>query len=472
MGQKNERGPGQTEGDRIQRLKGRVRMVKKPARKGKIVVYWMQGAFRVSCNPSLECAIGAANQTGLPLLVLVVLDLGYPEANYRSFKFFLEGLVDVREGLARRGIALHLRTGKFEEVLSEYAAEAHLLVSDAAYLPAMREVREKVYEDTEAGVVEVEPNVVVPVRVASGKMEYGAYTIRPKIKRLAPVYGGRVAEREYRGERLGDELDFDPSEHEKVLKGRVEYVPPCGARGGSAEASVLLGDFLRTGYRSFAAMRGDPGARAETGLSPYLHFGHISPLEVLEGAGGGGAEGVNYGALFEQLVVRRELAHNFTFYARGLGSPFDFIPGWAAETLEAHERDRREYVYSLSELEEAKTHDRYWNAAQTELLREGKIHNYMRMYWGKKIIEWSETVEGAYRIMVYLNNKYALDGRDPNSYAGIGWCFGLHDRPFMERRIFGKVRYMSEGGLERKFNMESYLRRVNGIGGKSDPEVN
>lgn len=445
-------------------LAGRV-SIKKPSGKGRAVVYWMQGAFRALCNPSLECAVQVANSSGLPLIVLVVLDLHYPEANYRSFKFFLEGLVDVREGLARRGIALHLRRGRFERVLPEYAAEAHTLVSDAAYLPAMRRLRDRIYEEAESGIIEVEPNVLVPVKAASSRMEYGAYTLRPKIMRLAPIYEGKLEEIPYRGERLDDELDFEPSDQAEALKGRVEYVAPCKARGGSAQALNALGEFLDKKYRSFAELRGDPAAQAESWLSPYLHFGHISPNQILWAAKGAGAPDGNYWALFEQLVVRRELAHNFTLYAKGLESPFQFIPSWAAGTLRAHEGDKREYIYSLRELEGAKTHDRYWNAAQNELLASGKIHNYMRMYWGKKIIEWSETVEGAYRNMVCLNNKYALDGRDPNSYAGIGWCFGLHDRPFGERGIFGKVRYMSEGGLRRKFDIEAYVSRVEGLGG-------
>ncbi len=441
---------------------GRIRTVKKPTGKGKNVVYWMQGAFRATWSPSLEFAIQAANEEGLPLLVLVVLDLGYPEANYRSFKFFLEGLADVKDGLAKRGIPLHLRKGKFEEILPEYIAGAHTLISDAAYLPAMRAIRDRIYAEAESGIVEVEPNVLVPVRAASDKMEYGAYTIRPKIRRLAPLFQPGFLPREYRGKKLDDVLDFEPSDHRKLLEGQVEFVQPCSIVGGSAQAAKILREFVQDRYRSFAELRGNPAAQAETGLSPYLHFGHISPMQVLEEARGAGGLDGNYEALFEQLVVRRELAHNFTLYASGLGSPFDFIPGWAAETLKAHERDSKDYLYSLGELEEARTHDRFWNAAQTELLNNGKIHNYMRMYWGKKIIEWSETVDEAYRRMVYLNNKYALDGRDPNSYAGIGWCFGLHDRPFVERRIFGKVRYMSDGGLRRKFDMEAYTRRAYG----------
>ncbi|MEN3037338.1 MAG: deoxyribodipyrimidine photo-lyase, partial [Candidatus Methanosuratincola petrocarbonis] len=312
---------------------GRAVPVKEPSGNGKAVVYWMQGAFRTSHNPSLECAVEVANRTGRPLIVLVVLDLGYPEANARSFKFFLEGLVDVREGLARRGIALHLRKGKFEKILAEYAPEAHMLVSDAAYLPAMREVREKVYRSFDSGILEVEPNVLVPVKAASGRMEYGAYTLRPKIRRLAPIYERDFSDREYRGERLDDELDFDPSDHARLLKGQVEDVQPCGATGGSRNALRTLGHFLEKKYPVFAAQRGDPASQAESDLSPYLHFGHISPVQILEGAQESGASNGNYGALFEQLIVRRELAHNFTLYARSLVSPFDFIPSWAAETL-------------------------------------------------------------------------------------------------------------------------------------------
>jgi deoxyribodipyrimidine photo-lyase len=196
-------------------------------------------------------------------------------------------------------------------------------------------------------------------------------------------------------------------------------------------------------------------------MSPYLHFGQISPLYIaLQVQEAIRVSAKTREAYLEELIVRRELAMNFAYYNPAYDS-FQAIPDWAKRTLKAHQRDKREYVYSQDELEEAKTHDPYWNAAQKEMVVTGKMHNYMRMYWGKKILEWCSDPEEAFRIAVYLNNKYELDGRDPNSFAGVAWCFGKHDRPWGERPVFGKVRYMSLGGMETKTDAAGYVDRVN-----------
>ena len=196
-------------------------------------------------------------------------------------------------------------------------------------------------------------------------------------------------------------------------------------------------------------------------MSPYLHFGQISPLyialKVLKSDSPGKA------AYLEELIVRRELSHNFVFYNHKYDR-FDFLPHWARNTLTFHSRDKREYVYSLKEFENAETHDVYWNAAQMEMVITGKMHGYMRMYWCKKILEWSKNPKEGYRIALYLNNKYELDGRDPNGFAGVAWCFGKHDRAWGERTIFGKIRYMNDAGLKRKFDPERYVEKVNQMG--------
>jgi deoxyribodipyrimidine photo-lyase len=194
-----------------------------------------------------------------------------------------------------------------------------------------------------------------------------------------------------------------------------------------------------------------------SGLSPYLHFGQISPLFVALEVKKSGKKGKE--DFLEELIVRRELAVNFVHYNSAYDS-FNCLPQWAKATLHAHLEDKREYAYSLKDLENAKTHDPYWNAAQEEMRISGKMHGYMRMYWGKKILEWTRSPEEAFRRALYLNNKYNIDGRDPNGFAGVAWCFGKHDRPWKERQIFGKVRYMSSHGLERKFEIEKYVRKI------------
>ncbi len=195
-------------------------------------------------------------------------------------------------------------------------------------------------------------------------------------------------------------------------------------------------------------------------MSPYLHFGQISPLhialEVLKTKSPGKS------AYLEELIIRRELAVNFVYYNREYDN-LKCLPDWAYNTLMEHRKDKREYIYSLEEFENAETHDPYWNAAQLEMVHSGKMQGYMRMYWGKKILEWAQNPEKAYQIALKLNNRYELDGRDPNGYAGVAWCFGKHDRAWKEREIFGKVRYMNDHGLRRKFKMDSYVDVVNNL---------
>jgi len=227
--------------------------------------------------------------------------------------------------------------------------------------------------------------------------------------------------------------------------------------GGMQEAQRRLREFIEQRLDHYPVWRNNPALDGASGLSPYLHFGQISPLDIalqVEAAGGPGAQ-----SFLEELIVRRELAINFCYY-NTLYDSFASLPAWAQRTLGEHQGDRRDPLYTAEELERAETHDAYWNAAQQQMVWQGKMHGYMRMYWGKKILEWSRTPQEAMRIALALNNKYELDGRDPNGYAGVAWCLGKHDRPWGERPIFGKTRYMSAGGLERKFDMAAYVQQV------------
>jgi deoxyribodipyrimidine photo-lyase len=202
-------------------------------------------------------------------------------------------------------------------------------------------------------------------------------------------------------------------------------------------------------------------------MSLYLHFGQISPLEILErlflAQEHGQIEGESFDQYIEQLLVRRELALNYVTYQKGYDQFETMTEPWAYMTMKEHELDKRDYLYTLEQLENAKTHDNYFNAAMKEMFYTGYMHNYMRMYWAKKIIEWMPSYKLAYDTIVYLNNKYFIDGRDANSYASIAWCFGKHDRAWNERHIFGKLRYMNDKGLERKFNINNYVELINKI---------
>jgi deoxyribodipyrimidine photo-lyase len=201
----------------------------------------------------------------------------------------------------------------------------------------------------------------------------------------------------------------------------------------------------------------DPGAHMVSDLSPYIHFGQISPVYIAREVIRCNKAGKD--AFLEELIVRRELSINYVYY-NDFYAGYEALPAWARETLSAHKGDKRPYLYDLQSLERAETHDPYWNAAQAEMVRRGKMHGYMRMYWGKKILEWSPSPREAFSRALYLNNKYELDGRDPNGFAGVAWCFGKHDRAWPERPVFGKVRYMNAAGLERKFNMAAYVKSI------------
>lgn len=432
-----------------------------PVADGDYVLYWMQAAQRASCNHALEYAIAAANALRQPVVVCFGLTERYPEANLRHYAFMLEGLVDVAQQLRRRRIQLVVRQGEPAQVAIEMAGRASLVVADVGYFPFQKAWRQQVARGVPRRVVQVESEVVVPVEVVSDKEEWAARTIRPRIHRHLREYLVPLAETKPLRSSLDLHLPgLDISNPRAVLAHlRLDrtVAPSAQFRGGTGEARRRFAEFLDQRLPRYHELRSEPGLNWVSHMSPYLHFGQISPLELTLAASeqpGPGAE-----AFLEELVVRRELSMNFVHY-NGAYHNFACLPDWAQRTLRQHQRDRRARTYTLEELEAGATEDPYWNAAQMEMVLTGKMHNYMRMYWGKKVIEWTEDPQEAYQHLVYLNNKYELDGRDPNSYAGIAWCFGKHDRPWAERPIFGTVRYMSATGLERKFDMQAYLERI------------
>jgi deoxyribodipyrimidine photo-lyase len=434
---------------------------REPARRAKYAVYWMQRSQREGWNHALEHCIDLANELQMPPVVLFVLTSGYPEANLRHYSFMAEGLEQTAVRLAERGIPLVIRTGDPVEEVLGFCKEAGVCVTDAAYTREPRRWRRAVAERLSIPLVQVETDTVVPVAVASPKEEYTAGTFRPKLHRQLPAFLTPIARR--RPVRRADPQEFsglNPQRLQEHLRGmEIEATPgPVeGLHGGAAAAESLLDDFIARTLDRFGEQRNDPNAGAVSGLSPYLHFGQISPLEiairVLESASPGKEP------FLEELVVRRELSFNFTSYNPRYDSQ-ESLPDWARKTLQAHAEDSREVIYSLQELENEHTADPYWNAAQRQLRITGGMHGYMRMYWGKKILEWSPTPETALSRALLLNNRYALDGRDPNSFAGVAWCFGKHDRAWKERPVFGKVRYMNDRGLRRKFDADRYARRM------------
>jgi deoxyribodipyrimidine photo-lyase len=447
--------------DRLRRLNNAP-----PDRKGTYVLYWMQQSQRAEANPALEYAVGAANAMNQGLIVGFGLMAEYPEANQRHFAFMLEGLAETAATLHQRGIKVVARLGDPDQVALELARQASIVVCDRGYLRHQRRWRRNVAANAAKRVVQIEGDTVVPVETASDKREYAARTLRPRIQRLQKGFLRIPRKNEPRKSSLplAVRSDLDLKQPEALLQ-QLARDDGVGRStrfiGGTANARRRLRRFILRHLNGYSDTRNDPGDPRCSELSPYLHFGQLSPVEValkITAARSGSPEDKQ--AFLEELIVRRELSVNFVYYEPDYDA-YASLPQWAKQTLDQHKADPRPYRYTRRQLEGAATHDAAWNAAMTEMRTTGYMHNYMRMYWGKKIIEWSETPSRAYATALYLNNKYFIDGRDPCSYANIAWLFGLHDRPWKEREVFGKVRYMNENGLRRKFDVEAYIRRVN-----------
>jgi len=439
-----------------------------PARPGNYVVYWMQQSQRAEYNRALEYAIQQANDLDRMVIVVFGLTDAYPEANLRHYTFMLEGLQETKAALAKKGIQMVLRIGDPPDVALALGKKTSLIVCDRGYLKHQRAWRRKVAKKARCQVVQVESDVIVPVEVVSPKAEYAARTIRPKIHRNLHGYLARVDSTPVKKSSLKEPIHgVDFSRVEKVLAklNLDSSVPAVSAylAGGTSQAKKQLTHFIRNRLKYYAQNSNQPQTDDISHMSPYLHFGQISPLhvvlkitqapEVLQPA---------KDAYIEEIVVRRELAMNFAYYTPDYDK-YTCIPGWAAASLDTHRKDQRAFIYTRRQLENAETHDPYWNAAMLEMKYTGFMHNYMRMYWGKKILEWSRTPQHAYQTTLAINNTYFLDGRDPNSYAGVAWIYGVHDRAWKERPIFGKVRYMAASGLERKCDIAGYVNKVNAL---------
>ncbi len=433
--------------------------------KGDFVLYWMQQSQRAAVNHALEHAVLQANQLEQPLLVAFGLMDDYPEANLRHYTFMLEGLKETQAALASRGIKLVVQHGHPPEVALKLSRRASMIVCDRGYLRHQIEWREQVAQQARCRVMQVESDVVVPVEVVSDKAEYAARTIRPKIHRHLETYliGLKPIKAKHPSLDIEDE-GFDLNDSEQLLQ-KLDLdrsVPPVSEffKGGTTQAEKRFKEFIRHRLKHYDQHSNQPQTDDISHMSPYLHFGQISPLYLaLQLRTAPNSLKASKDAYFEELIVRRELAMNFAYYTSNYDA-YACIPGWAHKTLSEHQKDKREYVYSRRQFEKAETHDPYWNASMLEMKHTGFMHNYMRMYWGKKILEWSKTPQHAYRTTLAINNKYFLDGRDANSYTGVAWIYGVHDRAWTERPIFGKTRYMAASGLERKCDIAAYVKKV------------
>jgi deoxyribodipyrimidine photo-lyase len=433
----------------------RVRSLNKKSMGLGPVVYWMSRDQRATDNWALNYALEIAEKNQRQVEVVFCLASNFPSATDRHYFFMLEGLKETEEKLSELGIKFTILYGEVDKEIISFTVknQSGCLVTDFSPLKIGRVWRSEIAKKIDIAMYEVDAHNIVPVWVASSKKEWAAYTIRPKINAQLGEFLTEFPKLKPIGNSIKPKTDWD-SLYAKIKppKGPLLFHP------GTDEAMKRLEKFLSDGIWHYSEKRNDPSNEGQSSLSPYLHFGHISSQRVA-------AEvkklkqDENTEAFLEELVIRKELSDNFCFYEDNYDNPLSF-PDWAKKSLEKHKNDKRDYTYSLEEFELSKTHDEAWNAAQTQMVNEGKMHGYMRMYWAKKILEWTESVESAMKIAIYLNDKYQLDGRDPNGYAGIAWSLGgVHDRPWFEREVFGQIRYMNKNGLEKKFDLKRYVSK-------------
>jgi len=412
---------------------------------------------RVADNWALVYAQELALSLQQPLYVVFNQVPSFLQAAPRHFQFIQQGLAQVSQKLTALDIPFCLLEGQPEDTLTEFATHmcAGAIVTDFDPIKLKVQWKNSVAKALKCAFFEVDAHNSVPCWVASSKNEFGAYTLRPKINRLLHEYLipiPSVVKHPYLASQHPSSM---------YVYSSLSNSANLGLPSGEEAAWKCLNHFIQNRLFSYAECRNDPNKKAQSGLSPYLHFGQISAQAVALAVMQSQAPQVSKEAFLEELIVRRELADNFCFYNSHYDS-FEGFPNWAKKTLNDHREDPRPYLYSYDSFESATTHDLLWNAAQNELLKTGKMHGYMRMYWAKKILEWTPSPEEAMTIAIRLNDTYEWDGRDPNGYAGIAWSIGgVHDRAWFERPIFGKIRYMNDNGCRSKFDVKAYIEKWN-----------
>lgn len=424
------------------------------------VVYWMNRDQRINDNWALLYAQETAQKYGTSFSVVFCLRKSFDYATERLVDFMLKGLEEVEKNLIDKNIPFIFLGGEPEEEIPKFIKENHIgfLISDFSPLRYNRSWKEKITKKIAISFHEVDAHNIIPVWEASDHQEFGAYTLRPKIHRLLPEFletFPRISSLESTGKNKNSLSDWNAIKKQIQIDTSVK--PITWIQPGEQAALQNTKDFLDNRIEIYDTQRNDPTKNAQSHLSPYLHFGHISSQRIALEIQKRNTSCKNTDVFLEELIVRKELSDNYCYYNTNYDNPHGF-PDWAKKTLEEHVYDKRPYRYSLNTLEHAKTHDDLWNAAQKEMITHGKMHGYMRMYWAKKIYEWSSDAATAQKHAIYLNDKYFLDGRDPNGYTGIAWSIGgVHDRAWFERDIFGKIRYMNYNGAKSKFNIQQYI---------------
>lgn len=452
-------------------LEKRVKVMKKINEKIKGVIYWMSRDQRVEYNHALLYAQKLALEKKLPLIVVFLLQKNFLNAPWRHYYFMLQGLKEVKNELKKLNINFYLKIVNspkdfFEKIIFDNKISLDL-ITDFSPLKVKKKWLSEI-KKLPINLYEVDTHNIIPYHQATDKKELAAFTLRKKI--LEKIIDYLIEPEKLIFHPYKNNLNIDNQASlledfeliKKFLKidfgvGITKFVP------GRKQALWLLKNFVDNGIENYEKNRNQLFPSYQSNFSPYLHFGQISSLEIVLRLKKKIAFTLSAGTFFDEIIVRKELADNFCYYEENYDNPQGF-PNWAKETLKNHLSDKREKIYSLEELENSQTEDEIWNAAQMEMVKKGKMNGYLRMYWAKKLLEWTKTPEEAMKYAIYLNDKYELDGRDPNGYAGIAWSIGgVHDRPFFERPIYGLVRFISKKSIEKKFNVKGYISYVKNL---------
>ena len=435
----------------------------------------MQRAQRALDNPALDLAVEVANTLRQPVVIFFATVPFYPHANLRHYAFLAEGIPDIADRARKRGIGFVLRNYP-EHSLLKFCDQvrASLVVGDENPLREPRYWRDLAAKKLSVPLWTVDADVMVPSKLLK-KEQYAARIIRPRVQQSLQQFltapRNPAAKVEWQAPRglsaLPDDGSIDITDGWNDLDRTVQ--PVASFRGGTTQALKLLDQFVKRKLASYPENHGKPEIDGTSRLSPYLHFGHIGPHTVMHAVLKAKAPRAAKDDYIDQLLTWRELAINFVHF-NPLYDSIECAPEWAHKTLAKHAQDPRPVLYTREQLEFAATHDELWNAAQLQMLHAGWMHNYMRMYWAKKILEWSPSPAIAWQTALYLNDRYFLDGRDPNGYAGVAWAIGgKFDRPWFERPIFGTIRWMSGDAARKKFDAEKYIRRMYDLAGKFVP---
>ncbi len=448
-----------------------VRRKGEPDPQGKCVVYWMQRAERGVDNHAVNLAVAIANELGLPLVVYFAGISNFPHANLRHYVFLNQGLPDIEEDLAERNISFVMRRApneSHERLLAD--VQAAMVIGDENPMRQPELWRKQLAERIRIPFWTVDTDVIVPSKLME-KAQYGAYTIRPRLYRLLPEYlvPYENPHAEHAWQRpanfYADDVRADMTEGWKDLDRSVK--PVAAWHGGTHAGLARLERFTKTMLPQYTETRNHPEVDGTSAMSPYLHYGHVGPQTIALAVAKAAEENPELKeakeSYFNELIAWRELSINFVKY-NPLYDSAECAEDWAKKTIAVHEHDIRNPIYSLEQLEGAQTYDELWNAAQIQMVENGWMHNYMRMYWGKKILEWTPDVATAMKYGVYLNDKYFLDGRDPNGYSGLAWSMvGKFDRAWGERSVFGKIRYMSGVSTGKKFDSKGYIAQMQAL---------